>query len=336
MCWKIHLGNCFLHGLKPDIASAVKISCIWWNDARRSELRTHDQDRNWERKIPSDFCLFCGQRELWRRDCPTNTSSTPADKSDWKWLGVVGEGWTPADKPNQLVRSEGGTAPHTRIEHIETHSIESSDNRCITVLTYVQLFVHVSFQEISPTHTNHFRTKCCILSWFRSHTFCDKRSRTYYKAKTKWRLCALCWFIRSHNQRKHHHPTRMWGWTKHNFQTCIFAVKVCPINLMGRDLMCKLRLCLISTPEGVKVHRLSDLKPNFFTLLCSPFPRTTVCISMEVTAIKDFFWARFCSTKKSCNSSNRLHDTRGLALHLSCVTRTWWAIWGRLVERESW
>lgn len=27
--------------------------------------------------------------------------------------------------------------------------------------------------------------------------------------------------------------------------------------------MCKLGLCLISTPEGIKVYRLSDLEPNF-------------------------------------------------------------------------
>ncbi len=79
---EIHLCNCFLNGLKPDIASAVKISCIGWNDARMSELRRHDQDRNWERKIPSDVCFLCGQRGHWRRDCPRNTSSTPADKSD--------------------------------------------------------------------------------------------------------------------------------------------------------------------------------------------------------------------------------------------------------------
>ena len=31
---------------------------------------------------------------------------------------------------------------------------------------------------------------------------------------------------------------------------------------MGRDLICKLGLCLISTPEGAKVHRLFDLEPN--------------------------------------------------------------------------
>ncbi len=38
---EIHLCNCFLNGLKPDIASAVKNSCIGWNDARLSELRRH-------------------------------------------------------------------------------------------------------------------------------------------------------------------------------------------------------------------------------------------------------------------------------------------------------
>jgi len=39
--WEIHLCNCFLSGLKPSIASAVKKSCIGWNDARLSELRRH-------------------------------------------------------------------------------------------------------------------------------------------------------------------------------------------------------------------------------------------------------------------------------------------------------
>ena len=39
--WEIHLCNCFLNGLKPDIAFAVKNSCIGWNDARLSELRRH-------------------------------------------------------------------------------------------------------------------------------------------------------------------------------------------------------------------------------------------------------------------------------------------------------
>ena len=38
--------------------------------------------------------------------------------------------------------------------------------------------------------------------------------------------------------------------------------KVCPSNLTRRNLMCKLSLCLISTPESAKVLRLSDLAPN--------------------------------------------------------------------------
>ncbi|KAM3602236.1 uncharacterized protein V6R79_000333 [Siganus canaliculatus] len=39
--WEIHLCNCFLNGLKPDIASAVKHSCIGWKGARLSMLRDH-------------------------------------------------------------------------------------------------------------------------------------------------------------------------------------------------------------------------------------------------------------------------------------------------------
>ncbi|XP_051252539.1 uncharacterized protein LOC127361734 [Dicentrarchus labrax] len=39
--WEIHLCNCFLKGLKPNTASAVKTSCIGWDDARLSELRRH-------------------------------------------------------------------------------------------------------------------------------------------------------------------------------------------------------------------------------------------------------------------------------------------------------
>ncbi|KAJ0023497.1 hypothetical protein NQD34_003396 [Periophthalmus magnuspinnatus] len=39
--------------------------------------------------------------------------------------------------------------------------------------------------------------------------------------------------------------------------------QLCPINLMGRDLMCKLNLCLISTHEGIKVCKMSDLASKF-------------------------------------------------------------------------
>ena len=37
------------------------------------------------------------------------------------------------------------------------------------------------------------------------------------------------------------------GIVKHSF---IFST-CCPMNLLGRDLMCKLGICLISTPEGI-------------------------------------------------------------------------------------
>jgi len=41
------------------------------------------------------------------------------------------------------------------------------------------------------------------------------------------------------------------GIVKHSFlfSTC------CPMNLLGRDLMCKLGICLISTPEGITLLR---------------------------------------------------------------------------------
>lgn len=41
---------------------------------------------------------------------------------------------------------------------------------------------------------------------------------------------------------------------KHSF----LLSPVCPINLMGRDLMCALGLNLLSTPEGLQVHRQKD------------------------------------------------------------------------------
>ena len=39
--WEIHLSNCFLNGLKSNISSAIKTSCIGWSDARLTELRRH-------------------------------------------------------------------------------------------------------------------------------------------------------------------------------------------------------------------------------------------------------------------------------------------------------
>lgn len=45
-----------------------------------------------------------------------------------------------------------------------------------------------------------------------------------------------------------------------SFKHAFLLSEVCPINLMGRDLMCKLGLCLISTSDGVKVRRLSNLE----------------------------------------------------------------------------
>ncbi|XP_049425162.1 uncharacterized protein LOC125884304 [Epinephelus fuscoguttatus] len=45
---------------------------------------------------------------------------------------------------------------------------------------------------------------------------------------------------------------------KHSF---LYSDK-CPVNLMGRDLMCRLGIVLICTPEGVQVKRVNDLREN--------------------------------------------------------------------------
>ncbi|KAL7404186.1 hypothetical protein ABVT39_011142 [Epinephelus coioides] len=166
--WEIHLCNCFLNGLKPDIASAVTSACIVWNNACLSKLRRHaihahdqilskikkkeettqkelhmaaitmyntvrehgqpryehrgkecGQHKNWERKTPNDVCFLCGQLGHWKRDCHRNTSSNLSRQVGLKMDGGVGERWTPADKPSQLVGPENGTAPH---KHTHTHA----------------------------------------------------------------------------------------------------------------------------------------------------------------------------------------------------------------------
>jgi len=43
-----------------------------------------------------------------------------------------------------------------------------------------------------------------------------------------------------------------------SFKHSFLLSELCPINLMGRDLMCKLGIILTSTPEGVKVMLQPD------------------------------------------------------------------------------
>lgn len=43
------------------------------------------------------------------------------------------------------------------------------------------------------------------------------------------------------------------------FKHSLLLSNCCPINLMGRDMMCKLDICLVSTPEGIVVTRTSEL-----------------------------------------------------------------------------
>jgi len=41
--------------------------------------------------------------------------------------------------------------------------------------------------------------------------------------------------------------------------------ELCPINLLGRDLMCRLSICLISTPDGLQVVNVTDFHQDTFT-----------------------------------------------------------------------
>lgn len=65
-----------------------------------------------------DVCFCCGQNGHWARSCPRITPGIPANMSDWRWLGVVGGRWPPADKLNQPVKPKEGTTPHSH-----THAI---------------------------------------------------------------------------------------------------------------------------------------------------------------------------------------------------------------------
>lgn len=55
--WEIHLCNCFLNGLKPDIATEVKKTCVGFQDARLTELRryaAHVHDQQTQKKKRSE------------------------------------------------------------------------------------------------------------------------------------------------------------------------------------------------------------------------------------------------------------------------------------------
>ena len=39
--WEAHVSNYFLNGLRPEIAAAVKSSCIMWEEARIEKIRRH-------------------------------------------------------------------------------------------------------------------------------------------------------------------------------------------------------------------------------------------------------------------------------------------------------
>lgn len=50
------------------------------------------------------------------------------------------------------------------------------------------------------------------------------------------------------------------------FQHAFLLSKLCPVNLLGRDLMCRLGLCLISTSDGLQVTTKEQLDCNFLSM----------------------------------------------------------------------
>lgn len=85
------------------------------------------------------------------------------------------------------------------------------------------------------------------------------------------------------------------------FKHAFLLSKVCPINLMGRDLMCKLGLCLISTPEGVKVCRLSDLPPNFSHSFVYHTPNLTYAYQWKLQSSTTF--SEFVSARETISTA---------------------------------
>lgn len=158
------------------------------------------------------------------------------------------------------MKPEGGTAPHshTHIEQINTQSIGSSDT---IALTYVQ-YTSDHFKRF-PKHTLTIAEQNVVFLVDSGATHSVIRA---LELTTKPRLSGKhVYSVGSSGQTIRENitvPLKCEDGPHTNFKHAFLLSEVCPINLMGRDLMCKLGLCLISTSEGVKVHRLSDLEPS--------------------------------------------------------------------------
>lgn len=96
----------------------------------------------------------------------------------------------------------------------------------------------------------------------------------------------------------------------------------CPVNLMARDLMCTLDICLISTPEGIEVCQLRDLALNL--VKCNP--STVVCLWVEIV--------NFCSCKQPSRRSVHKCDFAIRTFHadwqFTLHSTQFWSTRGRL------
>lgn len=167
-------------------------------------------------------------------------------------------------EPNQLVRSEEGTAPHSYIhtEQINTPSIEGSENRYATALTYVQ-YTSDHFKKF-PQHTLTITEQNVIFLVDSGATHSVIKA---LELTTKPKLSGdYVYSVGSSGQTIRENinvPLKCADGSNKSFKHAFLLSTVCPINLMGRDLMCKLGLCLISTPGGVKVPIWNQISHSF-------------------------------------------------------------------------
>ena len=78
----------------------------------------------------------------------------------------------------------------------------------------------------------------------------------------------------------------------------------CPINLMGRDVMCLLDIFIVSTPSGVIVVRTADLDP----------PQTYMCIKCNAASLLYAYEWELCSSVVTSINTDLVDKARSVRL----------------------
>lgn len=111
--------------------------------------------------------------------------------------------------------------------------------------------------------------------------------------------------------------------TKHSF----IVSKKCPVNLMGRDVMCCFGIILYSTPNGVKVLRSGDPDHPFssgvLTQMVKYSPLGLLCLWVAVAPkhTHTSLWWFDIICMHTQHSGRKLHETTRATLHCTCQQR---------------